>query len=138
MYVHLLAAMLLFGIFCSTALGNTVSSYFQDKRYDFKFSCDVLKTTPAWPDANDGPPLAPRGALRVASAQLAALMQNAESWRLSEISLRSACDEPRWFYVITFSPSPPRPDGGIFFPFGLVVLMDGQAVEPRVSEWPAP
>jgi hypothetical protein len=137
MYIPKVVASLLLCTFCSTALGNMVSSYFQDKRYDFEFSCDVLSTTPAWQNESDEPPLPPRAAVRVATTQLAALMQNAERWRLSQISLRSACDRPHWFYVVTFAPPPNRPDGGAYSPFELVVLMNGQAVEPRVSKWHA-
>jgi hypothetical protein len=136
MYARIVIATLLLGTFCSSALGNMVSSYFQDKRYDFQFSCEVLSATPAWQNENDEPPIAPRAAARAATAQLSALMQNAESWRLREISLRSACEESYWFYVVTFAPPPARADGGgAYSPFGIVVLMDGQTVEPDVSAW---
>ena len=134
MHIPKVVASLLLCTFCSTALANMISSHFKDKRYDFEFSCDVLSTTPAWQNESEEPPLSPRAAVRVATTQLAALMQNAERWQLSQIALRPACDRSHWFYVVTFAPPPSRPDGGAYSPFGLVVLMNGQAVEPRVSE----
>lgn len=135
---RLVVVAMLFWVSCSPALGNSVSSYFDDKRFDFEFSCDDLRSGPAWLDENDNPPLAPREALRIARVQLSALMQNSERWRLSKVVLRPACTEHHWFYVVAFSPPPPRPDEGITSAFELVVLMNGQTIEPKVSPWRAP
>ena len=117
---------------------NSVSSYFDGKRYDFTFTCEELEATPAWPGTEAHPPLEPREALNIARGQLDTLVPNASEWRLGEISLRQACTPDQWYYVVSLSPPPPRPDGGITPIFDLVVLMNGRAIRPDVSPWPAP
>ena len=135
MKIHLLMIAMCSCGLSSPAFGNMISSYFDDKKYDFEFSCDDMSKTPAWPEEDASPPLEPREAVRIATAQLSTLMQDSERWRLNHISLRPACTERHWFYVVTFSPPPPRSDGGVTPLFGLVVLMNGQSIEPKVSPW---
>ena len=134
MKIRILMIAVLCGL-SSPAFGKMISSYFDNKKYDFEFSCDDVSKTPAWPEENASPPLEPREAVRVARAQLSTLMQDSERWRLNHVSLRPACTERHWFYVVTFSPPPPRSDGGATPLVGLVVLMNGQTIEPKVSPW---
>ena len=122
----------------SSVRADSVSSYFGGLRYDFSFTCLDLGKAPLWLERDAAPPLAPRNALSIARRQLDGLVPNSDGWRLNEVSLRPGCSQDKWYYVVGFSPPPPRPDGGITTVFRLVVLMNGQTMEPAISAWPAP
>ncbi len=103
---------------------NVMSSYYDGKRYDFVFTC-------SWKEEDPQPPLAARAALTAARSRLSQLVADAPHWAINRISLRSACSNDKWFYVIEFIP----PREGLNAGLGLVVFMSGYVLEPKVSPW---
>jgi hypothetical protein len=106
----------------------------QGKRYDFDVYQDDLNRTPAWQTNEEFPPLSPRKAEAAARRQLDKLVEHAERWNRRIVALHQMSDSDKWVYVVHFSGfHPPGVLDGAVPQMRLVVLMDGRALEPRVS-----
>ncbi len=116
------------------------SSYIQTNRYDFIVADGTLAKTPVWKEASDSPPLAPRKALRLARARLGHLISDAKDWTLDSIRLEELRDG-HWIYLVAFeAPLPFGPNGirmleGIPTIMTIPVMMDGVAIQPKISLW---
>lgn len=131
LYLAVFFTILLFPLGLS-AQGNVMNSYYDDKRYDFEFTCEQLEKAQSWTEEQPHPPLAPRVAVSTAKKQLTNLVSNAKNWELNKISLRSACSDDKWFYVIELIP----PGEGLKQGLGVVVLMNKKTIDPKISDWP--
>ena len=120
------------------AQGNvaTFSSYVDGKRFDFNVTRERLDRTPSWPESAEHPPLSPRKAMAVARAYLPALVEGADKWHRGDVTLtRVGAGEEKWVYLVGFSGNhPPGVTDGPVPTMRVVVLMDGLAVDPDVSE----
>lgn len=113
------------GALCQYSAG--FSSYYLGKRYDFNLTHQQLSNTPAWLEDEPNPPLSPRAAKNAALTYLKTLFDSASEWRIQEIKLVPLGE--RWVYVISYSPPlPPDCNECLTTPFGIVVTMDGNAV----------
>ena len=105
------------------------SSYYDGKRYDFIITPEQLTNSPDWLEGQDNPPLAARRALEIAKAYLPKVVPNGEQWVNEGINLEPL-GEQKWVYLIQFY------DGkdGLHSSFNLVVLMNGETVEPKITK----
>ena len=114
-------------------------SYVGTNQYSFEVSWPVIDKTPIWRESDDQPPLPARKALRSARAELSKLFLDASRWRLDSVGLSPILEhEGHWVYLVRFYPPAP-PGGGVeqgFIQYMTIpVLMNGVAVEPKISRW---
>jgi hypothetical protein len=112
---------------------TTFTVEYGGKKYEFHITDQDLQKTPAWAANQENPPLSARGAIDIATKQLAALLPNGKDWRLYSVTLRPI--ENRWIYLVEFL-EPLRGDNAgqqLSSAFQLVVLMNGVAITPKVS-----
>ncbi len=133
----LLFIFLSFGAAAMSQTPAVFHSSYDGKRYDFYVTEEQLKATPAWPDDQDAPPLAPRLALSTARKSLQQLFPDAENWQLGDVTLQPMWKS--WIYVVHFAVPPPtslstRPASW----FNVVVLMNGEPVQPKIVELKPP
>ena len=128
------------GSLCGSALcqySAEFSSYYSDRRYDFRLTHEQLANAPAWLEDEPNPPVSPRTAENAALTYLRTLFDDASAWRVHEIKLVPLSEA--WVYVVSFTPPLPRDcQDCITTPFGIVVTMDGNAVTAVVSRWKPP
>jgi hypothetical protein len=140
--VKTIALLLAFGISLSltAAERNEVAQFSsydfdQGKRYDFSIHDDVLSRTPAWRVDKEFPPLSPRKAEASAREQLKKLVKEPERWSRRTIELHEM-EAGKWIYLVKFNGFHPL---GVFDgpvpTMGLVVLMDGSVIDPRISPY---
>src|SRR5262245_41196782 len=108
------------------------SSYHGGNRYDFNITSEDLNKTPIWSTDQDNPPLATRSALKMASQYIQKLLANGERWAVHNVELVPMGEH--WVYLVGFYKGD-RP--GLFSPFRIVVLMNGEVVEPKVLPYPS-
>ena len=123
-----------FCVVCMAQSNAVFYSYHEGKRYGFEVTPEQLENSPSWVEDQDNPPLPVRRAIEAASAYLRKLMPNADKW--SRRGLRLVPVGGKWVYIVEFTE--PRPKGQaehLSTPFGVVVLMSGEAVEAKVSPW---
>lgn len=129
--------LLLIGGVCGTALcqySAEFSSYHLDKRYDFRITTEQLSNTPAWLEGEPGPPLSPGPAREIARENLHKFFEDADQWRVSEITLVPVAQ--RWVYLVGFTEPPPKNSlSHLSSPFKIVVMMDGVVVPATESSW---
>jgi hypothetical protein len=112
------------------------SSYYDGKRYDFNITHPQLDETPSWTEDAESPPLSPRKAIAVASACLPKLVPNAEKWRFAALHLDPVGNKEKWIYVVEFhAPHPPGVFDGPVRTMNIVVLMNGNPVQPVISKY---
>jgi hypothetical protein len=112
---------------------TTFTVEYGGKKYEFHITDQDLQKTPAWPPAQENPPLPARRAIDIASKQLATLLPNGKDWRLYSVTLRSIDD--RWIYLVEFL-EPLRGDNAgqqLSSGFQIVVLMNGATITPKVA-----
>jgi hypothetical protein len=131
---------LMFAILSGSALcqySAEFSSYYLDKRYDFRITPEQLSSIPAWLYGEPTPPLLARAAKDVAAVYLSDLFKNTSAWRAGEIALYPVAE--RWVYLISFEPPLlPGCNDCMSAPFKIVVLMNGVAVKAARSGWSPP
>lgn len=113
------------------AQDDAVASFngFHDGRqFEFTVTSAHLENSPEWAGEQDNPPLAPRRALAIASEYLPRLVTNAEKWRAGTIRLHPVRD--KWIYVVEFS----ERRQGVQAAFVIIVLMNGEVVEPKITK----
>jgi hypothetical protein len=113
------------------AQDDAVASFngFHDgKQFDFTVTSAHLANSPEWLGEQDNPPLAARRALTIASDYLPKLVTNAEKWEARAIRLCPVRD--RWVYAVEFS----ERREGVQAGFVIVVLMNGEVVEPKITK----
>ena len=122
----------LLGCLCTVANAQNYAakfiSYHDGKQFEFTVTLKQLENCPEWLAEQEHPPLSARRALTLASDYLPKLVTNAENWKAGEIRLRPAHD--KWVYVVEFA----EHKEGIKTPLGIVVLMNGEVVEPRITK----
>ena len=129
----MLQSFLLIATLAAAQAETTFTVEYGGKKYEFRIAEQDLQKTPAWPPAQENPPLSARRAMDIASKKLATLLPNGKDWRLYAVTLRPM--ENRWFYLVEFL-EPLRGDGAgqqLSTGFQVVVLMDGTAVTPKVT-----
>jgi uncharacterized membrane protein YkoI len=114
-------------------LDTVFTVQYDGKTYEFHVPQDDLKKTAAWTTAQENPPLSVRRAIDIAAQRLATLLPNGNDWRLHAVTLREI--DNRWVYLVEFlEPLRPGVEQQTAAGFQLVVLMNGTAVAPRVSQ----
>jgi hypothetical protein len=127
------ALVLLFlGVIVNGQTPARFSGHYDGKRYDFFVTEEQLKATPSWAEDVDVPPLAPRVALSTARKSLQELIPASDRWELVRITLMPMWRS--WVYLVEFAEpmktaNAPRPPI-----FTIVVLMNGEAVHPKIVE----
>ena len=125
---------LLFLLICFCAVAHAqdyVAKFYgfhDGKQFEFTVTSKLLENCPEWLSEQDNPPLPARRALAIASDYLPKLVTNAEAWKAGEIRLRPVRD--KWVYVLEFS----QRREGVQTPFVIVVLMNGEVVEPKITK----
>jgi len=112
---------------------TTFTVEYGGKKYEFHITDQDLQKTPAWPSAQENPPLSVRRAIDIASNQLATLLPNGKDWRLYSVTMRPL--EDRWIYLVEFL-EPLRGDNPgrqLSAGFQIVVLMNGATITPKVA-----
>lgn len=121
-------------VVCAAQSPASFFSYHDGKRFEFEVTSEQLANSPPWVEGQDNPPLPPRRAFEVASAYLRKLMPDAEKWQRRELRLVPVRE--KWVYVVEFTEPPPgNMAEHLSAPFGVVVLMSGEALEAKVSTW---
>jgi hypothetical protein len=92
------------------------------------FTFELLEQCPDWSEVENDPPLPARSALEAAKRYLPKLISNPEAWSSQEIRL-VPIREKKWVYVIHFS----ERRLGLNSPFVIVVLMNGEPIEPKIT-----
>jgi len=102
------------------------------KSYDFRITHEQLAKSPRWSEDAPNPPLSARQAKAAAILCLKGLFDDADQWRLENISLTPISET--WMYTVAFTEPPPTDCKDCpSFPFTVPVIMDGVAVTPTVS-----
>ena len=121
------------------------SSYIGGERLDFAITQADLDAAPKWIDILDDPPLPARQAIREARRQLGELVDNANRWRVMDITLRPMLRDDIWMYVVEFDAPFPEPPPGVAIAgswspphMRIPVLMNGETVQPTRTPWPSP
>ncbi len=113
----------------------TFNNYHANYRYDFEVGGEPLAQSPAWSEEQDCPPLSARAAIKAAKAQMQKLFNDGDKWTNRSFEITRVGD--RWVYLIKFDePVPPGVLEHLSSPFRIPVLMNGDTIEPRVSQWP--
>src|ERR1051326_6542671 len=92
---------------CEAQTTITFHSYYDDKRYEFKVTSEMLEGSPTWSDGEDYPPLSPRRAFEAATSLLSRFIPNVEKWHKREIRLFPIDRQwnpinGKWIYVVEF------------------------------------
>jgi hypothetical protein len=126
------------GLLAEPGFQIELSNYVGSQRFDVAFGEDDLMKTPAWKPEAPNPPLSAAEAMRRATDVLNSLAKtskevNARKWELRTANL---CPVPldRWYWTVVFEAKTPgtnSPDNSESL--RLVVLMNGKAINPRVS-----
>lgn len=122
----------LLACFCNAAHAQDYVAKFygehDGKQFEFTVTTRLLENCPEWLSEQENPPLSARRALAIASDYLPRLVTNAEAWKAGDIRLRPVRD--KWVYVVEFS----ERREGVKTPFSIVVLMNGEVVEPKITK----
>ena len=110
------------------------SSYAFGKRYEVTFTFEALDKTPKWGEDDENPPLSARKALKAANKMKDSLVKDAKGfkWRLVSLDLTPA-DGERWYWIAHYKALTQKGTGRPPS-LKLVVLMDGRAVKPVISD----
>jgi hypothetical protein len=106
----------------------TFNGFHDGKQFEFTVTPAHLENSPEWPGEQDNPPLAARRALAIASDYLPKLVTNVEKWEARAIRLHPVRE--KWIYVVEFS----ERREGVQAAFVIVVLMNGEVVEPKITK----
>lgn len=126
----------------STVLGaeeklvRRLTSRYEGKIYEFTVMQSDLDAAPVWPEAEQSPPLSPRGALDAAREYVARTVQDPSRWTVRKICLESSGQKPsRWLYVVEFTSFPNRDEVllGPGHSFAIPVLMNRRILEPKIT-----
>ena len=117
--------------FLAAQLETTFTVEYAGKKYEFHVSDQDFQKTPAWAPGQENPPLSVRRAIDIATRQIATILPNGKDWRLYEVTLRPV--ENRWVYLVQFLEPLRGADRQLSAGFQVVVLMNGQAVTPKVT-----
>ncbi len=113
------------------------SSYACGKRYVVTIAYAALDKAPKWAEADENPPLSAKKALKAANDMKDSLMKDSEKpkWILRSLDLRPAGDD-RWYWTANYEEEPlnGRRLAGQPPSLKLVVLMDGTAIKPEVTD----
>jgi hypothetical protein len=126
-------------------------SYVDGKRWDFSMSHKDIEESPHWLDTDDNPPLPPGAAVRAARVLLPQLLPHSdtERWSVTSVALNEVLLSDTWVYEVTFMGPGPCDQfvlsagaGGCGSSGGvptihMMVLMNGHAVVPVSTKWPA-
>ena len=104
------------------------SGFHDGKQFEFIVTSEHLDKSPEWLSEQENPPLPARRALAIAADYLPHLVTNAEKWKSREVRLYPVRN--KWVYVVSFS----EQKEGLQAGFVIVVLMNGQLVEPKITK----
>jgi hypothetical protein len=111
-----------------------VSSTYKGRQYEFRVTDSQINKTPEWKESRENPPLSPRKAVSSARRRLSKLVQDAKDWEVDKLSLESVGKKGMWIYIVELRPPfPPGGLEGVLPSLKIVVLMDGESIEPTVS-----
>ncbi len=114
----------------NSTLGASFS--YGDNEISYKLSDLDLVKTPSWKPEQGEPPVSLQRALEIARANLPRFVKNADDFKVKHIIL-SPLGEDRWFYDFSFDcqGSECQKNSGRYFK--IMVKMDGEIVEPKVT-----
>ena len=110
----------------------SLSSYVSGKRFNFEITREQVLKTPVWKADVDSPPLAPRKAEQLATEKFRKLITDTEDWKRESITLEDTGDGLHWIYIVAFTKVGAY--AGLPPYLRVIVLMDGNVIEPNVSE----
>jgi hypothetical protein len=109
----------------------SVPSLIGGKEFNSDVTREQLLKTPVWRLQDDLPPLSPRKADKLATAEFQKLVKDPTDFRRRSISLLDMGDHIHWIYVVEFVWN------GAFIGPGpsiqIIVLIDGTVIEPKVT-----
>ena len=110
------------------------NSWYDGKNFNSEITQEQIERMPAWPDAEPQPPLPVRQAIALAQELLRRLVHEPDRWRLGEAVLKPFGNHGRWIYLIKFRGFlPPNIIDGIVPNMRIVVLMNGEVIEPIIT-----
>lgn len=119
------------------SINREFASQHGGKLYRFAVTAEMVEVSPAWVEENNDPPLSPRLAIKAALSQLLKLVTAAEKWSMNEVRLVPVRDD-KWVYAVEFHRWTPGPPAGTEAvpvpPFTVIILMNGVAVEPKITQ----
>jgi hypothetical protein len=121
-----------FAIHARAGESYSITSNVQSKEYKCEIAREQLLKTPVWSPKADFPPLSPRKAEEAATARFRKLLKDTKGWRCSDITLDHPFEDEHWIYIVLFAPS--EPHIGADDSLQIIVLMDGNVVEPKVID----
>ena len=112
------------------------SLYFSGHEYRVTVTEETLRTSPAWKDTADDPPLSARKAMKLANEKKLTFVKDFKDWKwdLSAARLKRSPDG-KWFWVVEYESHPADPDvafSGMPPDLSIVVLMDGTVIVPKL------
>ena len=126
-------------LICTAALpqqdfiGSRITE-FERVSYNFQLTKTALQKAPVWSPEAPFPPLSPRKAQEIATAQLQKLLPGQHRWmHISQITLE-VLDDSYWIYLVTFDYVPPTPYSGPARLFTIPVYLDGSIITPHIRK----
>lgn len=122
----------------TSAPSHSHSSYFDGNQYAFIISEEKYATMRSWnPKTGEFPPVSPRRALQLAEERLRKIpVPKNYGWEVEAVALEPvnvSSPDGKWMYVVKFRSFMNGPMTGIWPALDFIVTMDGELVEPVVS-----
>ena len=130
---------------------RSVFNFLGDKQWEFRVNRSDVEGLPRWPANAEHPPLSPRAAIQSARGMMRKLFPDGDEWLFNAITLAPTAVDDAWIYTVLFASPPPAPNAVLTGPvkpgqimsvagsqsstlFTLIVLMDGRALDPIVTQ----
>ena len=130
-------------IFPAFALNETPQQYFPPSqvfhrdtsiylgiKYESAVTEADISSAPQWPETDEYPPLSPRSAIRAAEKFITNTFPAFNPW-FDHVSLRPVGHDDYWVYLVEFRPVPEGGLDGYSRPFNVIVLMNGNVIQPK-------
>jgi hypothetical protein len=112
-------------------------SHAYGKRYEVTVPNALLEKTPKWDGADENPPLSAKKALEAANKMKDSLVSDTKGikWVLESLALAPSAGA-RWYWTATYRAAcaPGYGASGPPITLTLVILMNGTAIQPKVSD----
>lgn len=132
------AALLVLSLPCAEPAARVkLHSHALGKCYSVTITEEALKNAPAWKEDAENPPVSPRSALKLATEVKDKVASDNKDWKWQfESASLKHLEGDRWYWLVSFEA---RPKGdvsiaGVAPNLRLVVLMDGTAIKPVVTD----
>lgn len=109
---------------------------FRGRWYEYHFDSNDLRDSPKWNPEQGEPPISIAQAAKIAENNFGLFVADAEGWEVSSLRLTSA-GKNRWYYYVTVSCMTTECLNGSARGFHILILLNGQVLQPKWVEPPA-